>query len=299
MGNWYRPPDAAALDWVGAQAGGAWRVVGHHRLRGGIAMAVDAVDLLAPDGGSRRLVLRRWLRPGWELEDPACTPAQEAAILARLSATSVPIPTVVAVDPTGEDVGVPALLMTHIDGRRPSLAEEIRPSRIAAMAEALTVIHALDGDLRDAALPFRPYTDHARLRTPAHAPTPRLWHQAIALTKDAPSTPRPGFLHRDYHPGNTLWQGRHLAGIVDWTGASWGPAAVDLAHWRANLGTRHGIAVADRVLTGYAAAGGSPPVDQPWWDVRILLDFLDEPDELTAAELGPYEAYLGALLARV
>jgi hypothetical protein len=87
--------------------------------------------------------------------------------------------------------------------------------------------------------------------------------------------------------------------VVDWVSAASGPVAVDLAHWRANVGTRHGIDVADRVLAAYADAAGAVPPGQAWWDVRILLDFVDEPDALAGAELARFEAYLEALLARL
>ena len=72
---------------------------------------------------------------------------------------------------------------------------------------------------------------------------------------------------------------------------------MDLAHWRANLGTVHGIEVADRVLDAYAAAGGRAS-DQPWWDVRILLDFLEDEDWTGPHSVEVAEAYLESLLGR-
>ena len=296
---WYRAPDRRALDWVAAQAGPGWRAAGSTRLRGGVAAAVDAVTLDRPDGTAARLVLKRWLRPGWQEEGPELTPAREAAVLAALVTTPVPAPAPVAVDPDGEAVGAPALLMAHLDGRRPSLADEVRPARVAAIAEALVRIHAVGGAARDAVGPFRPYLEHARLRVPAAARDRDLWRSAIERTAAEPgSNAGACFLHRDYHPANTIWRGSRLAGVVDWGSAALGPAAVDLAHWRANLGTRHGIDAADRVLAAYAAAGGAVPADQAWWDVRILLDFLDDPDALVGPALDRAEGYLVALLAR-
>ena len=109
---------------------------------------------------------------------------------------------------------------------------------------------------------------------------------------------RGAFLHRDYHPWNTLWAGRVLAGIVDWTNASWGQPAMDLAHWRANLGTVHGAEVADRVVAAYAGAGGTAP-DQAWWDVRILLDFIGDEDWSGPHSIVTAEAYLEVLLGRL
>jgi aminoglycoside phosphotransferase (APT) family kinase protein len=284
---------------VAAAAGAGWRVERANRLRGGIAMAVDAVTLGGPEGASTRLVLKRWLRPGWADDDPAATPAREASVLGGLAGTGAPVPRLVAVDPDGSSAGVPALLMTHVDGRRPSSAQEASSTRIVAMAGALAQIHALGGDVLSRVDAFEPYYEHHRLRVPAQSDRPSLWRSALSLTSQEAPAVAPCFLHRDYHPGNTIWLGGRLSGIVDWVGAAVGPPAVDLAHWRANLGTRHGILVADRVLAAYAAQTGAVPTDQAWWDVRMLLDFLDEPDELRGAELGQCEAYLEPLLARV
>jgi aminoglycoside phosphotransferase (APT) family kinase protein len=261
-------------------------------------MAVDAVELAGPHGARQRLVLKRWLRPGWDVEDPSFTPAYEAAILDGLAGGGVPAPRVVAVDPDGRLAGAPSLLMTHLDGRRPSLAEEVRPARIAAMAEVLVRIHAAGDRLRRIARPFAPYYGHARLRLPPGTARPGLWRAGIDLAGRAPDTPAGCLVHRDYHPANTVWQGGRLTGVVDWTSASWGPGAVDLAHWRANLGARHGIAVADRVLAAWAAVD-TVPGDQAWWDVRMLLDFIDDPAALQGEGLLRTEAYLAALLGRI
>ena len=261
-------------------------------------MAVDAVTLRGPGDASTRLVLKRWLRPGWADEDPSSTPAREAAVLDGLAESAVPVPGLVAVDPDGAAAGVPALLMTHVDGRRPTAAEEARPGRIAAMAHALAGIHAVNGPLLSVVDAFEPYYDHNRLRVPAAALRPALWEAALDLTAGVSPPAEPRFLHRDYHPANTIWRAGRLAGVVDWVNAAVGPVAADLAHWRANLGTRHGIGVADRVLGAHASETGAIPADQAWWDVRMLLDFVDEPDTLHGEALARFEAYLEALLAR-
>ncbi len=299
--RWYRMPDRAALGWVAAIAGPGWRAVRSSRLRGGTASAVDAVTLAGPGGATVRLVLKRWLRPGWREEDPGSTPAREAAVLAALADTDVPVPLLVGVDDAGEAAGVPALLMGHVEGRRPSRADEARPARVAAMAEVLVRIHAIAGAVQVVVHPFRPYYEHARLRAPVAAERPAAWRAALDVTARGPSSPRddPRFLHRDFHPANTIWQAGRLAGVVDWGSAAVGPLAVDLAHWRANLGSRHGIDAADRVLAAYTAAGGVVPADQAWWDLRQLLDFLDDPDALVGDGLRRTEGYLEALLARV
>ena len=84
---------------------------------------IDGVSLAGPDGSARRLVLKRWLRPGWEVDDARYTAAREAEVLRRLAPTPVPVPLVVALDEDGAEAGAPAILMTHVEGLHPSLAD--------------------------------------------------------------------------------------------------------------------------------------------------------------------------------
>ena len=75
---------------------------------------------------------------------------------------------------------------------------------------------------------------------------PRLWERALELARaDPPPGPR-CFIHRGYHPENTLCSRGRLTGVVDWTSAAWGPAAVDTAHMRWNLALTYGLDVCGR-----------------------------------------------------
>jgi aminoglycoside phosphotransferase (APT) family kinase protein len=110
------------------------------------------------------------------------------------------------------------------------------------------------------------------------------WRRAAALATEPPPPGRICLIHRDYHPGNTLWQDGRLTGVVDWTQASIGPAAVDVAHMRWNLALDHGLAAAARFLE--LVGRGS---DQSYWDVVTVLDVLPE---LPAAAVGELERYV-------
>jgi aminoglycoside phosphotransferase (APT) family kinase protein len=294
---WHTPVDTATRDWIERAAGRGWRVARTGRMQGGIAAAVDGVNLVGPDGSTRRLVLKRWLRPDWQLTDARYTAGREAAVLRRLAGTEVPVPGVIAADEDGGEIGAPAILMTHVDGHHPTEAEDQRPDRIAAMAAALVAIHAIDDDIRAVVGDFEFYSPLDRVVIPAAAPRPGLWRAAIERVAGGQAAGRGVFLHRDYHPWNTLWRRGRLTGVVDWTNASWGEPAMDLAHWRSNLGTSYGLEAADRVVGSYAAAGGVAR-DQTWWDIRILLDFIGDEDWSPPHSLATAEAYLQALLAR-
>ena len=89
-----------------------------------------------------------------------------------------------------------------------------------------------------------------------------------------PPDDRACFIHRDYHPGNTLWSGGRLTGVVDWIGGSWGPHSVDLGHMRVNLAADLGLEVADRFLAAHRALTGFD--HDPWWDVASAVDCAPE-----------------------
>ena len=209
------------------------------------------------------------------------------------------MPGVIAADEDGGEIGAPAILMTHVDGRHPTEAEDQRPDRIAAMADALVAIHAIDDDIRAVVGDFEFYSPLDRVEIPAAAPRPALWRTAIERVADgAGGRSAACSCIATTTPWNTLWRRGRLVGVVDWTNASWGEPAMDLAHWRANLGTSYGLEAADRVVEAYAAAGGVA-TDQAWWDVRILLDFIGDEDWSPPHSLATAEAYLEALLARL
>ncbi|BCP04912.1 hypothetical protein MINTM019_23680 [Mycobacterium paraintracellulare] len=95
------------------------------------------------------------------------------------------------------------------------------------------------------------------------------------------------FLHRDFHPGNILWQQGKISGLVDWVSSCAGPVQEDIAHFRVNLAMHHGQAVADRFLRHWMHASGQFEY-HPTWDLLTAVSMGgDEPnhqlDEFIAA----------------
>ena len=152
--------------------------------------------LVLEDG--RELILRRWARPGWDADDPDLTAAREALVLERLAGTPVPAPELIAADAGAATCDVPALLVSRLpgapfDGRPP----------LGPLLAALADIHAVD----PAGIPpYRRYYEPERLRVPAWAGDRTVWERAIALAHEQPPALPERFIHRDYHPGNVLWQ---------------------------------------------------------------------------------------------
>jgi aminoglycoside phosphotransferase (APT) family kinase protein len=160
---------------------------------------------------------------------------------------------------------------------------------LGPLADALEQIHAVDPDGIPA---YQRYYEPERLRVPSWADDRTVWEDAIALAhQPAPTLPE-RFIHRDFHPGNTLWEGAELTGVVDWTTGSSGPAAVDLGHLRWNLVVDYGQRVADALL----------PHEEhhPFYDVVTALDVLDDlPADAPHAELLRLEEHVARALAEL
>jgi aminoglycoside phosphotransferase (APT) family kinase protein len=293
-GHLRRRPPAAALRWAAAAVGGG-RVV-RVRPLASEWLANHAVDVADPAGRVHRLVLRRWARPGWEVDDPTFTAAREAAALELLAQTPVPAPRLLAADPDGAACDVPALLLSRLPGRPPDPAADPR-RLVGGLAAALPAIHAVDAA---AALPaFHHFYAAAALAPPAWSDLPGLWAQALEVAAGPPPPGGSCLIHRDYHPGNTLWERGRLVGVVDWNFASWGPPSFDLGHMRANLALDLGREWADEFLAAYQALTGAE--HHPWWDLVAVvnLGLIPDPDPLPAPELDRLEAFVAAALGRL
>jgi aminoglycoside phosphotransferase (APT) family kinase protein len=294
----HRPPERT-LRWVADSIGAGSRIASLRPLTAGGWLATHAVTVVDRGGEAHRLVLRRWARPGWEIEDPDFSAAREAGVLELLAGSAVPAPRVIAADTEAAVCDVPALLLTRLPGHPPALPADM-DSFLAQLAEALVPIHAVDDDARERIPAYRNYYDPRRLEPPPWTKRHDLWERAIELASaDPPAGPR-CLIHRDYHPENTLWARGRLTGIVDWTAASWGPAAVDTAHMRWNLAVTYGPDVAEEFLRHHRELTSDPLADQHYWDVVTVVDILPEvdPTDWPAFELARLERYLEGALSR-
>jgi aminoglycoside phosphotransferase (APT) family kinase protein len=269
------------LAWVGRHLEtGEW-IVGAEALHGGITAEVRRLIIGTRDGGSRDLVLRSYVDPFY-LENAEGGLIGEAGALTLLAGTDVPAPLLVAVDPTAAQCEYPSLLMTHLAGRT-VLGDEGVEARVGLLARQLVAIHAV----RPAERP-RIYTT---LTTADTVVVPKdadaaVWAAAIDVIRK-PAPPYEGrFLHRDFQPGNVLFDvsssnpdGARITGIVDWAAASWGPADLDVAHCSVNLALLHGPAWGLRFTEAYEEAGGvlaASVSERLYWRVRDALAASEE-----------------------
>jgi len=241
-----RSPPPATLAWVARQFGPRAAVVRVRRLRNAWAAAMHAIDVV--DGARRhRLVLRRWARTDLA-PDPGVVETECAALTLLARFDGVPVPRLVAADIAAEHTDAPAVLMTRLDGN-----DTLDPIDVDAwvdgLVHALHRIHAVTLPL-DTLPAYRPW-NHTFCAAPRWSNWPGAWERAITRTREPLPLVPTVLCHRDYWPGNVLWHGREVSGVVDWTHACRGPAAVDVAHCRRNLAVLFGLDIADDFADRY------------------------------------------------
>ncbi|MFF1845428.1 phosphotransferase family protein [Streptomyces sp. NPDC058217] len=265
-----------ALAWVSRHLEVGERVVRTGALHGGITAEMRRLTIGTRDGGTRDLVLRTFV----DVEHADDWLNREAGALTLLPGTGVPAPGLV--DPTAAHCEYPSLLMTHLAGRT-VLDDEGLETRVPLLARQLVAIHALR--------PTERPREYVALTTADTVVTPKgadaaVWASAIDVIRK-PAPPCEGrFLHRDFHPGNVLFDvppsrpaGARITGVVDWAATSWGPADLDVAHCCTNLALLHGPAWGLRFAEAYEEAGGvlaTAASERLYWRVRDGLAFSEE-----------------------
>ncbi|MFI6875402.1 phosphotransferase family protein [Streptomyces sp. NPDC050400] len=272
-----------ALAWVSRYLEAGERIVRAEALHGGITAEMRRLTIGTRDGGTRDLVLRTFV----DVEHAEDWLSREADALLLLTGTGVPAPALVAVDPAAAHCEYPSLLMTHVAGRT-VLDDEGLAARIPLLARQLVAVHAL----RPAQRP----RGYVALTTADTVVTPKsadaaAWAAAVDVIRK-PAPPYAGrFLHRDFQPGNVLFDvpsgqpaDARITGVVDWAATSWGPADLDVAHCSTVLALLHGPAWGLRFPEAYEEAGGvlaATANERLYWLVRDGLASSEEVQQVT------------------
>jgi aminoglycoside phosphotransferase (APT) family kinase protein len=109
---------------------------------------------------------------------------------------------------------------------------------------------------------------------PQREPNRDLREQEViaACTRLVPSERGPEILrHGDFWPGNILWLGQTLSGIIDWENAILGPALADLAITRLDVLWILGKPAMDVFTRQYLAQHPLDLAHLPYWDLRAAL----------------------------
>ncbi|MEU8138535.1 phosphotransferase family protein [Streptodolium elevatio] len=175
--------------------------------------------------------------------------AVEAAVLAAVHRTDVPVPALHWVDLDGAEADRPTLVMDRAPGRcepfvlAGPLPEAERAALAGKFCEQLAAIHRLDpaalglgGVLADpgpgAAHVAVAHWD-AELRKIQQAPEPELEYILAWLTATAPASGATTLVHGDFKPGNVLIEDGRVTAVLDWETAHLGDPLEDVG-WVTN-----------------------------------------------------------------
>ncbi len=254
--------------WVEAATGVP--VVAVVRLTGGYSSRMLALE--HSDGQQtvlRQLVLEPWRRHARGLLE------REATVQAQLAGSGVAVPVPLAVDPTGERAGDPSLLMTRLPGRIDLCRRDT--AALADLAQVLLAVHRVRPEPGRWPRDYQSWATESKRSVPPWSRDDGLYAEAFARLAEPPPAYQPTFLHRDFQPGNVLWDDGRVSGVVDWVETSSGPADLDVAHCASNLATLHGAQVGAAFAAAYDAAGGERAADRDdrtYWQLLDLVGFL-------------------------
>nr|WP_232531564.1 aminoglycoside phosphotransferase family protein [Microlunatus antarcticus] len=253
-------------------------VLGAERLGGGIT---DAIWRIRTRSGSAIL---RWLDPDHPYAADAPQWVVREALGLRLTrGSAVPAPVLLASDPDGVATGGWANLSTFLPGR--VRLDRLGPAALDALADVALAVHAVDVDAHQAPPPFTSWAP-AVLEVPGWARRPALWAEAIDRSRGPRPPTAQHLIHRDFHPGNTLWEGDAVTGLIDWAETSWGPSDLDVAHACSNFAMLHTVDDALAFAATYERRGGRLDPDleaRRYWTGLDVLGFLPDPGPVVVA----------------
>ncbi len=257
--------------WVLDKTSPQGRIAHVSEIHGGATAYIHSLTVRSPDGELWRLILKSQKHPEdwWPLAFEGEGRAIEAA-----HKNGLPTPRLVAVSSD-----LPAVLMTKIPGKV-HLAP-VPDQWTVVIARTLKTIHDVPAS---AVKGIHRYKDSTRRfdasKIPAWTRHRRPWERLIRLANKPRPTAPFRFTHGDYHPGNIIWNGNCLTGVIDWQGGIIGPPQRDLAHCRANLGLLESSGAADDFYAAYLAAGGREWPAQRIYDARDILGFAPDPEKV-------------------
>ena len=142
-------------------------------------------------------MLSRDVRDDQISEDPDVA-AHEAAVLQLVARNATPTPRLIGVDPTGDQAGTPAGLMTEFAGRADWSASQ---RWMRQLVEVLEDVYDIDADTASMVRPFAVYRQES-YALPRWVTKPALWQRAIEIFHGSVLDEDRKFIHRDFYPGN-------------------------------------------------------------------------------------------------
>lgn len=274
--------------FVEATCGAGHSAEGLRVMEAGHAGLTFGFDLVGPQPGSRRGLVLKLAPPGVRRSGNTDV-YKQAPLLRALHAAGLPAPDVPYADAGESWFGTPFIVMERLPGLpffvwQPDPAFDRSSKAVMRLYEqtvdAMAAIHRFDWrrHLPDWEAP-RALADEVVRWDPVLAKSPRPdWIERGRAVRDALLATRPegapiGLVHGDCQPGNALFDGGRLTGLIDWELASIGSRRID-AGWMMMLADRASWPDGWRpvcpmtpaqVAARYAQAMDEPCEDLPWY----------------------------------
>jgi aminoglycoside phosphotransferase (APT) family kinase protein len=206
-------------------------------------------------------VVKVFANPAFVAEYPDCVDHAVASMQFVRANSDLRVPEVVDADSTGDLAGYPAILMTALGGVPLEVPTRRVFDRIIDVADQ---VHGLP------AAGFKWH--HHRYNDPTDTFAPDWFGDsglfAELAARSAAAVSDEVFIHRDFHPGNLLFDGDLVVGTVDWDYACIGPSGEDFGRTWLNLAADYG----QRISTVFASRAARRL--DPAWVAATWLDWL-------------------------
>ena len=242
------------------------------RIQGGLGCTMDVLRVAEPGRTPTRMILRRY-NP-WCAEHKPRAAEIEFAVLSHLQQHGVPAAEPVWVD-RQSTFETPSMVIGFLSGEAQKQPDD--PMDYAAqLARMLARLHdvspaGLPDDLTDynaaevSLLSAKAPPDSMTL----HPLGTRLWERQ-RRERERVELNVGTFLHGDYWPGNTLWQGQNLTAVVDFEEVGVGDPALDVAIAAVNLKLEPWPEASDHFVSVYRAETGRALETLRFWEMKEL-----------------------------
>lgn len=247
-------------------------------LIGGISAQMTALEMVLPDGQTKKLVLRR---PGAAtLKRNPNAAADEFRLLQIMQSAGLPVPTPYHLDQSD----TPGLVIEYIEGQS-EYAPAHLPDFVSQAATNLAKIHSIDpsqpGSIVGHAKTFAEKVK-SRLAELGTSPEDEKLHKVLGSVGPLPQSNKSVLLHGDYWPGNLLWRDGQLVAVVDWEDAGLGDPLSDLSISRLDSLMLFGVDAMNAFTQHYIAQTAIDLTQLPYWDLLTAARAAPNTDEWTA-----------------
>ena len=250
------------------------------RLSGGASRETWQLDVIEADGRCHRLILQR--KRSFVVGDWADA-GVEAQLLEAARHAGVPTPSLIAWSADNFELGLPYLLVEHIEGetipqrilRKPHFAPA-REKLARQYGEALGCIQQIRAESVSGLKPQDPLERYQQILDDIGEPSPVLAFGFRWLERNRPDSRERVVVHGDFRNGNGIVDPeRGLRAIIDWELSHWGDPLEDLGWfciraWRfRERSPVGGFGDYDQIIEGYESTSGRN-VDRQvfqWWQI--------------------------------